>query len=169
MTTITKQNFKSQLNSLVKSTTTQRDKLQALIVFGLERFADNGDTTYLTMAMVAVMQVRSFRTETLKGYITDHAPLSFKKEKNTYKFTKLKGYANELLKPIEGVWYERDNKGEATPDIDVLVRTKNMIRALNGEGKGHIKEGQEGYADIIKRKLQEAMDEIAQSTIKADS
>lgn len=163
MTAITTKNFKSQLNSLVKSTTTQRDKLQALIEFGFDKFAENGDTTYLTMAMCAVMSVRSFRTETLKNYITDHCPLKFMKEKNAYKFKKLKNAENKLLKEVTTVWYEHDKKGEAVPDIDVIMRAKNMLKMLNGETKGHIKDDQGAFADILKKHLGAAMDEIASS------
>ena len=118
------------------------------------------------MAMVAVMGVRSFRTETLKEYITAHVPVTFKKEKNVYKFKKLKNADNAMLQEVSKAWYEFNNKGEATPDIDIILRTKNFIKLLEGEAKGKVKEGQEDIASILRKHLGSAMDEIAQSATK---
>ena len=167
MTTITKQNFKSQLASLVRSTASQRDKLQALIEFGLAQYKEHGDTVYLTMAMRAVVGVRAFRTETLKGYIKAHANVTWTKAKDKTMVFKKTGKGTEPeVKELDGVWYEFDKKGEATPDLDVVMRAKAMIAALTKEGV-HFKEGQEELADILKSKVEEALNDYAKSTLKA--
>lgn len=166
MTAITTKNFKSQLASLVKSTTTQRDKLQSIIEFGIAKYGENGDTTYLTMAMRAVVGVRAFRTETLKNYITSHANVTWAKAKDKNMVFKKRGKGDAEIKTLEKVWYEWDTKGEATPDLDVIARTKALMSALTKEGV-HFKEGQEELAEILKGKIHEAMDEFAKAAMKA--
>ncbi|QZI86208.1 hypothetical protein PODOV061v2_0064 [Vibrio phage 172P1] len=167
MTTINKTNFKSQLNGLVKSTTSQRDKLQAIIEFGLAQYKEHGDTVYMTMAMRAVVNVRAFRTETLKNYIKAHANVTWAKAKDkTMVWKKVgKGTAPEV-KELDGVWYEWDKKGEATADLDVVMRAKAMLKALTKEGT-HIKEGQEELAALLQASVEKALDDYSKSTLKA--
>lgn len=143
MTTITKQNFNSQLAGLVKSTTTQRDKLQAIIEFGFNHFSEHGDHTYLTMAMNAVRSVRAFRTATLKDYITYHVNVTWVKNKKDGKMMFKKVGDEVVLKPRECAWYEFNNKGEDKPDLDVFIRVKSLYRQLEKAlEEGKVKEDQ---------------------------
>lgn len=160
--TITAKNFNITLTRLVNSTTTQRDKLQALIIFGMNHCESTGDAGYLTKVMQAIIPVKAFRTQTAKEYIKAHVSnLTWTKLKDgNYGFAKLKKGTDCVVTMPDKPWYEFDNVGNAKPDIDILMQAKalqtRISKALNGESDKRIKDGQESLAI----KLSQALDAL---------
>lgn len=160
--TITAKNFNREISNLVRSATSQRDKLQALIVFGLQHCETTGDFGYLTKVMQAIIPVKAFRTQTAKDYIKAHVTnLTWTKLKDgNYGFAKFKKGVECLVTMPSAPWYEFDNVGNAKPDIDIIMQMKalqtRVSKALNGESVKRIKDGQESLAI----KLSQALDAI---------
>lgn len=176
MTTITNSNFKAQLNALVRSSTAQRDKLQALIVFGLQHVSEHDDASKLTQVMNAIIPVNAFRTATAKDYIKAHVTnLTWTKLKDgNHGFAKFKkGVACEVTMPsASNPWYEHDNQGNVKPDIDILMQMKalqtRVSKALNHEGDKRVKEGQESLAVKMLQAFDAVMALAPESKPKAD-
>lgn len=151
---VTDSNYKRTLKTLVSNGTSGRDRLQALIVYGLKHVAEHDDASKLTEVMNAIIPVKVYRTQTAKDYIKAHVTnLTWTKLKDgKYGFAKFKkGVPCEVTIPSESnPWYEFNNVGNAKPDMDILTQMKalqtRVSKALNGESDKRIKEGQETLA-----------------------
>lgn len=134
----TTKNFKSQLNGIIKSAKTQRDNVQAIIVFGLNHYKDHGDASYLSQVLSAAIGVKSLPTVTLKEYIKAHANLLWKKGKDGKFQFKKDGTDVKVTMPTVS-WYEWDGgkHNKVTVDMDVMAQTKALLKRIQSGLKDH--------------------------------
>lgn len=166
---VTSSTFNAKLSGFVKSQVNQRDNLQSLIVFGLEHYGEHGDTAYLSKVMQACVGVRSLPTETLKGYIKQHANVRLEKDSKSgvLKFKK-EGKEAEVVMPTK-VWYDWEGaKHHATPDVDAIARIATIKTTLNKALKeGTLKDGQEQYVKDLLAAINSVKVEPTTTTLKA--
>jgi hypothetical protein len=143
--TITTKNFSTKLSAFLTSTKTQRDNLQALIVFGLTHYRDHGDATYLSRGIQGCIGVKSLPTNTIKNYIKAQANLRLEAGKDGAVFKK-EGKEVEVTL-LDVAWYEWEGADhQAKPDVDAMARVKTLVTTLAKAIKeGTVKEGQEVY------------------------
>lgn len=140
--------FSAKLGAFVRSTSTQRDNLQDLILAGIELYMDSGNTVYLTKVMNACIGVRSLPTKVIKAYIQDHANVSWSKAKDGQLVFKKIGKEVEVTWPVV-VWYDpaQEKKDQAKPDLDMITTIKALRKKLEKALESHtVKEGQEELA-----------------------
>lgn len=157
MAAITQANFKQRLAAFTRSAKSQRDTLQSLLMFAIDHAANNQDEfTCLTQVMNATVEVKSFRTETIKDYVKDLVTnLEYAKLKdNTYGFRKIKKGVPCEYKAPECPWYNFNNKGEVKPDVHPMVQLKSWVtRAKKALSEGKVQDSQE--AEATEKALQE--------------
>lgn len=143
---ITAKNFNGKLASFIKATASQRDALQALVVFACEEYATktdaNGDlcadSSKLTRILTETVAVRSLATSTLQAYIEAHTNLKWtaSKKDNTARFTKVKGSALHCdLEALRStVWYLHNSEGQAKPTFEAASYASRVAAKLVKEG-----------------------------------
>lgn len=140
---ITAKSFKRELSTFLRSTTTQRNKVQAFIVFGLSHLKETGDSGYLSLLMNGCVGVKSLRTQTIKEYIKGHAVgLKWSKRKDkTMGFT---GTVTEFKEPVMN-WFDWDTTGSAKADMDPMAQVKSLISRIGKAlEEGTIKDADKG-------------------------
>jgi len=153
MKTITAQTFNTRLSSFIKSQKTQRDTLQALLVFGLAFYkgditGESGDTGYLSSIMNSCIGVKSLPSNTIKDYIKAHANVkwgkSVKKGSTALVFTKSSKVV-EVELPTQ-TWYDyHSEKNTVTTDYDETKSIKMLMDTITKRIKsGHIKNEEHG-------------------------
>ncbi|AGK87015.1 hypothetical protein RIO-1_1 [Pseudoalteromonas phage RIO-1] len=153
-------NFKTKLAAFRRSGLSQRDNLQELVQMAMTHAQENQDEfTQLSQVMATTVEIKSFRTATLKDYIKAHVSnVTYTKNKaGDFMFKKeVKGTPCEY-KTLESKWYDFDSKGQASADIDVLAQAKALLQRINkgmaGTGTAKIKEGQEKAAQDLQQAL----------------
>lgn len=128
---ITAQNFKQKLSAFKRASSTQRDNLQNLLMFAIQHAHDNNDEfTALNQVIQATVEVRSFRTETIKDYVKSLVTniVYTKLGDGTYGFKKVKkGQGTCEYSAPECPWYNFNTKGEAKPDVHPMVQLKSWL------------------------------------------
>ena len=126
--------FKTQVNGLIRSAKTQRDKVQRLIDEGLNHYKENGDTFYLSYLLNAAVGVKSLPTQTIKEYIKESAnqQLSWTKAKDgNMVFKKVKKGEEPTVNMPAEPWYEWKKAGHnAKPDMDIIAQGKAFIKRI---------------------------------------
>jgi len=152
MSEITTKNFKQRLAAIVKSAKSQRDKVQEIIVFGIQHYKDHGNSSYLTMVLNECVGVKSMPTKTIKGFIQEHANLKYVKNDAGDLVFKKDGKEVKAVMPVEK-WYDwAGGDHQATKDMDVMVQAKALLTRINKAVKeGHVKNVEEA------KKVKEAL------------
>jgi len=147
---ITTKNFKTKLSGFVKSSLSQRDNLQELVLFAVDHAKVNNDEfTLLTNIMEATLEIKSIRTTVLKDYIKAHVTnLEFGKNKaGAYMFKKSKKGVDCVYTEMTTPWYDHASPANKATEIDVIKRTEStinsMVKALE---KGTVKAGHQQHA-----------------------
>jgi hypothetical protein len=143
--------FKNALSAFISSTTTQRDKLELILVAGLAQVQESGNTVYLTASMDACTGVRSLPTSKIKNYILAHATnLKYSKNKDgNLVFSKAeKGADIVITMPLDSErWYIVEKEDKESAGFDVPTKILAMLKTINAAGKaGKISEEQMALA-----------------------
>ena len=157
-----KSTFNKALSAFISSQTTQRDKLQVILMAGFEQAIDNGNTEYLTKALNACINVRSLPTNAIKEYVKVHIEnCAWLKGKDGNMVFKKAIKAKPMIVTMPTVvWYEHEvaAKSQAKPDMDVVAQAKalftKLTKALEAET---VKEGQTNTAIELKKHLAEVL------------
>lgn len=156
--TISISNFKAKLSAFKKSATSQRDNLQQLIMFAIDHAANHQDEfTCLSQVLNATIEVKAFRSETIKDYIKAHV--------TNIQYSKLKDGSMGFSKVTKGVpceytvpampWYEFNTKGEAKADVHPLTLLKSwMTRAEKALNEGKVRD------EVEQEKTRQAIQQI---------
>ena len=146
--------FKKALSAFISSTTTQRDKLELILLAGLAQVEESGNTVYLTASMDVCTGVRSLPTSKIKNYILAHATnLKYGKNKDgNFVFSKAeKGADIVVTMPLDSErWYLVEKEGKAPVEFDVPTKILAMLKTINAAGKaGKISEEQMALAGAL--------------------
>lgn len=150
MSNINAKNFASKLTTTINSHSTQRDNLNALLVFGLEFYngdhtENSGDTVYLTKVLNACIGVKSLSTIKMKNFIKAHANVSWNKTTDgSMVFKKNKKEAVNVTMP-DIKWYEFENeKSQPKADVHPMTQLKSWLtRAEKAVKDGLVKDSEE--------------------------
>lgn len=135
MTNLTDKQYNTKLNAFIKSSTTQRDNCQVLIVQGIQQYIDSGRTTRLSMFLSKSVAVKSIPTVTIKDFIKEHTNLKYAKNKaGEYMF--LKDTASEAVNVLPTTnWYDWTKaKHNNVKDIDYAKRLTNDVKKAIEKG-----------------------------------
>lgn len=121
-------NFKKRVNSIVKSATSVRDKIQSELVLSFEQYAEHGNTQFLAILLNAVNGTRTLPMNQVLRYITAHVNVSVKNDKKTNTLTVKKVSKNASIEynvPTVN-WYEFGNATKVT-DFDLQKSLKSVL------------------------------------------
>lgn len=149
--------FKDHVKRFMDTEAKRRDKVQDLILIGLEKYHTDGDTSYLNYLIQSAVGVRSMPTKTIVGYIKDHANVRYEKLKDGKPGFKksAKGSPAEVIEP-QVPWYDwAGAKHQAQPyDAEAAVIRLRSTIEKNLKG-GTIKDEQKA------REMLEYLERIA--------
>jgi len=131
---ITTKNFGTTLSGMLRSAKSQREKVQALIVFGLVHYADTKDAGYLSRVLNGCIGIKSMPTVTIKNYIKAHANVVWGKTTDgTYVFKK--DGKDAVVELPSATWFNWEGAGHnnVKADVDALGQAKALL--------GRIKKG----------------------------
>lgn len=141
---VTAKNFNTKLASVIKSATTQRDTIQALVVFAAEHYSGtdkNGDriadAVYFTKLLKETVAVRSLATKTLQAYIEAHTNLSWTAPKDgepAFRKVAKSEFKCDMDAIASTVWYLHDNASQAKPYFKAADYAKRVLAKLEKEG-----------------------------------
>lgn len=158
--------FNTTLKGVITSAKNQRDKIQALIVSGLEEYQEHGNTGQLSRLIQAVVGVRSLPTNTLRDFIKAHANVMFTKAKDgSYVFKKMTGEKEVAVTIPDVTWYNWKGNPNKNPnlDFDVAKALSQMVkRVAKAMDEGKVKEGQEEEASLVLSDLSKLEKRIAE-------
>lgn len=143
--------FNKALSAFITSQKTQRDKLQVLLIAGLEQVETSGNTVYLSKALNACVGVRSLPTKAIKQYIQAHVSNCSWKKNSAGDMVFKKAIAKtpmEVTQPSQA-WYEHESaaKAQASEDVDVIKAAELLLKRISKAlEEQHVKAGQEGKA-----------------------
>tara|TARA_X000001382_G_scaffold123689_1_gene107681 strand:- start:3227 stop:3715 length:489 start_codon:yes stop_codon:yes gene_type:complete len=133
-------NFKKRVNSIVKSATSVRDKIQSELVLSFEQYAEHGNTQFLAILLNAVNGTRTLPMNQVLRYITAHVNVQVKNDKKTNTLTIKKVSKNAAIEynvPTVN-WYEFGNATKVT-DFDLQKSLKSVLNnyqnALNNSDR----------------------------------
>jgi hypothetical protein len=142
--------FNTKLSSFIKSSKTQRDKLQFLIEAGLWQYAKDGQTAWLGKLLTQSKAVKSIPTVTLLKYIKECTDLKCSEDKKTgvLKFSRIKKDDAKKCIIMPVTWYNwkggDHNATEKVTDHEGLA-VKHLSKVLDS---GH---SMQYLADILMR------------------
>lgn len=141
------------------------ERLQALIEYGLSKYAANGDASNLSKALTIAIDVKSLPTKAIKEYIQDHANVSWKKTTDgTMKFMKASKAAPVEVKDVTNPFWDssRVKKVQAKPDfIDPIATIKAaFVQLAKAKEEGKIPADRVGYFDDMKSRLDDIMNNV---------
>lgn len=126
MSKVTSKTFNRVLNSTLKSYQNVSDKIQALLIFSLEHFAENGNAIYIATLLNAANEggrVRKTDMRMIIKFIKAHSNVKITVDNNftEYKASKQKGNKATFTAPADGVtWYNFDNQADKAAEFDLL-------------------------------------------------
>ena len=146
--------FKNALSAFISSTTTQRDKLEVILLAGLAQVAASGNTIYLSKAMAACVGTKSLPTKKIQNYIYKHCEgITYGKNKDgNFVFSKKsKGVAIVVTTPTSDErWYLVEKEDKESAGFDVPTKILAMLKTINAAGKaGKISEEQMALAGAL--------------------
>lgn len=103
---ITTSNFNTKLSTWLKSASTMRQGAQDIIAFGMEVYAEKGDTGYLTRLYQAACQVKGLNAKLMADYIRAYANVSLSKAADGQWVFKKANKGPAEVKPLDVVWWE---------------------------------------------------------------
>jgi hypothetical protein len=132
---MTDKQYNAKLKGFIKSSTTQRDNCQELIVEGIRQYMDSGRTTRLSTFLAQSVAVRSIPTVTIKDFIKEHTNLKYAKNKvGDYMFIKdtVSTTVNTLPSTL---WYDwKKAKHNNVKDVDYCKRLTNDVKKAIEKG-----------------------------------
>lgn len=148
-----KKQFSTLKASVQKSGKTLAANVQSLIEMGLSQYQADGNSEYLTQAVMACSGSRAVKAEDVKAYITRHANVRWVAPKDETPRFKKKGKGVEVREPATP-WYEASQNSKVREDKDVLamvMRMRNSVmNALKSEEEGkRVAEGQSAFASEV--------------------
>ena len=128
--------YKDKLTGFIKSSKTQRDNCQVLIVEGIRQYLNGGRTTRLSNFFTQSIAVKSIPTVSILAFIKEHANLKYAKNKEGVlmfiKDDKSELATNSL--PTE-LWYEHKKaKHNDVKEIDYSKRLTNDVKKAFSKG-----------------------------------
>lgn len=127
-TGITTKNFGAKLAGVIKTAKTMRSNLQNLLLFGMEHYAQSGDTVYLTKCMQSCVGVSALPTQKMKQFIQEHANVSWReiqgKNGKQFVFKKVGDAPTYKIPAIN--WWDISKAGDASPDMDTDAAIINL-------------------------------------------
>ena len=135
MTKLTDKQYNAKLSAFIKSSTTQRDNCQVLIVEGIQQYLDSGRTTRLSTFLAKSVAVKSIPTVTIKDFIKSYTNLKYSKNK-AGEMMFLKDDKNETISslPTE-MWYDwKKAKHNDVKEIDYTKRLTNDVKKALEKG-----------------------------------
>lgn len=145
--------FSEVLGGFLRSQKSQRDNLQSLIVYGLEKYQAVSDTSQLTAIVQGLNLVKTVPAKTIKEYIKIHANVKLVKDKAGNLVFKKEAKGADVpaqVKMPEVTWYDwqGNNANQAKADIvdPVAVLKAAMIKIKEALDEGKIVEGRDGQA-----------------------
>lgn len=142
MSQVTEKTFSKVLAATLKSATAMRSNIQALIVFGMQHYAEHRNAAYLSSIVNKCIGVKALPTQTIKEYIKAHSNLHWVKLSDGTHGFKMNG-DNPEVKELDVSWYdwEGGKHNKVTTDMDFLSQIKSLqTRITKALSDGHIKE-----------------------------
>ena len=135
MSKLTDKQYNTKLAAFIKSSTTQRDNCQVLIVEGIQQYLDSGRTTRLSTFLSKSVKVKSLPTVTIKDFIKSYTNLKYSKNKaGDYMFLKDDKSTTISSLPTEN-WYEWNKaKHNSVKEIDYTKRLTNDVKKALEKG-----------------------------------
>ena len=131
MHNITTSNFSSKLTAWLKSTTSMRQGAQDIIVFGMEIYAEKGDTGYLTRLYQAACQIKGLNAKLMADYVRAYANVSLSKAADGQWVFKKANKGQAEVKSLDTVWWEYGKtKREASNKVMAFSRIVAVANAL---------------------------------------
>jgi hypothetical protein len=129
--TITTTNFNSKLASWLKTASSMRQGAQEIIVFGMEIYAEKGDTGYLTRLYQAACQVKGLNAKQMADYIRAYANVTLSKAADGQWVFKKASKGAAVVKPLDVVWWEYGKtKREVNNKVMVFNRIVTIANAI---------------------------------------
>lgn len=156
-TAITDSNFRKVLSDWTKGAKAKRDRLQDLIMYGFQHYAESGNSNPLTDILHAVSET-GFSVRQVQTYIQDHTGLNYSKKKETFKTPKDTevGYTE----PAEPWYSYKKESTNATAELDVGKKLKDLAKQVrNAEEKGDKEVKADDVAEGM-AELRQALEEI---------
>jgi hypothetical protein len=135
MAKLTDKQYNVKLNAFIKSSTTQRDNCQVLIVEGIQQYIDSGRTTRLSTFLSKSVAVKSIPTVTIKDFIKSYTNLKYSKNK-VGEMMFLKDDKNDTVStlPTE-MWYDwKKAKHNDVKEVDYAKRLTNDVKKALEKG-----------------------------------
>ena len=135
MTHLTDKQYNAKLKGFIKSSTTQRDNCQELIVEGIHQYIETGRTARLSAFLAESVAVRSIPTVTIKDFIKEHTNLKYAKNKaGEYMF--LKDSKSTVVNVLPStLWYDwKKAKHNNVKDVDYCKRLTNDVKKAIEKG-----------------------------------
>jgi hypothetical protein len=168
--------FTAKATSTKNAAATMRAGVQALIEAGLGHYAEHGDTVYLTKAMDCCIGVQALPTNTIKGYIKQHANVTYVKSGDVYVFQKVKAGKDEpkgtkvsaVVEMPTVTWFAYNaEKNPIKADYDAVTRLKNMIKGMEAALEdGKVKGDDTNLVSCVTTELKALMARIATGEFK---
>lgn len=153
--------FTNALNGVIRSASSQRDKIQNLVMDSLNHFVEYGDTTRMTTLVDRVKGVKSLNTTALKQYIESHANVTYTKMKDGSDGFKKQGKgATPEVKTPDVEWYNFRNQ---TTQPQALVIDQKVTSILKAMKKADENEQEIQVKD--KENLKAQLDELYKYTV----
>lgn len=138
MTAITAKNFTAALSAIIRSQTSQRAKIQALILFGMAyaNESEGHNCLYLTKLVQGLDSAGVTRTLAIQKFIMAHCACIWTKDKTgvaIFKPHKEWAYTEPTCN-----WWEFDKAGKAVPDYDFEKALKHFITKAEGADLGPV-------------------------------
>lgn len=139
---VTAKSFAKQLEETGGLFGTVRERIQALLLFALQQYA-NGNFTYIN----AIIQSKALKGIAMNGvqkYIESYADVQLVSEGGVKVFKSKKTRAFKFVMPTD-TWYEHNNAGDPVAiDVDKAVTAllKRLQGGVEGTGKAKIAKGQ---------------------------
>ena len=150
--------FNLLLENVIGSERTNRDNIQKLVESAISTYGEHGDTSRLERLINGVKGMASIRGNTLKAFIKAHANVKFipSKDLSTLSVKKV-GKGSIEIKEVTSLWYEFDNAGKVTPDMDYIAELKklnNKFQKRKEEGTAKVSTEIERFFALISSELE---------------
>ena len=142
MANLTDKQYNAKLRGFIKSSTTQRDNCQELIVEGIRQYMDCGRATRLSTFLAESVAVRSIPTVAIKDFIKEHTNLKYAENKaGDYMFLKDSTSTTVNTLPTT-LWYDwKKAKHNKVKEVDNNVKEVDYCKRLTNDVKKAIKKG----------------------------
>jgi len=134
-TAITTATFSKSLTSIVKSAKSQRERIQAIIDFSVQHYADNaGGVSYLNRTMEAV-EGTTISSKQVKKYICARTNLKYgqvgKKGEERQSFSVQDKKASRITAlEHDGDWFDYDKPAKEAGSHDTYKQVGNLIKTI---------------------------------------